>query len=108
MAGKLKPGQLKYLEDHTDPIRRFPAHYLLPIRTSLEVFLKVEMDLEDIGIPIHPDHAIANKGVQSVTVTALGKWHQNSGFVDALLGSTISILGISCSQRAETLSVYLA
>ena len=53
-------------------------HYLLPIWTSLEVFL----DLEDIGTPIHPDHASANKGVQSVAVTALGKWHQDSGFVD--------------------------
>lgn len=57
-------------------------HYLLPIWTSLEVFLKVGVDLEDIGTPIHPDHAIANKGVQSVAVTALGKWHQDSGFAD--------------------------
>lgn len=95
-------------EDHTAPIRRFPMHYLLPIQTSLEVFLEVGMDLEDIGTPIYPDHAIANKGVQSVAVIALGKWHQNSGFVDVLLGSTISVLGVSCSQRAETLSVYLA
>lgn len=45
---------------------------------------------------------------QSVTVTALGKCHQDSGFVDVSLESAFSVLGISCSQRTETLSVYLA
>lgn len=65
----------------------------------LEAFLEVGMDLKDTSTPAHPGQVIANKGIQSVAVMALGKWHQDSGFVDVLLGSTtFSVLGIACSR----------